>query len=216
MYRTSLLALLLIVGVACAEAAPPLESPAPVPNADTAETQEDTVPSTMAMHEGDDAHEEGSEPETPESVPTDDHDDADHGDETDHGDDADREPTATVDRTIDVVMTEFAFEPASFDVAAGETITFKLINKGLIEHEFRLTTEHAAAEHIASGHEGHDEDASASEHEHDGHISLVPAGATVEMTVTFESAGQFDTVACLIPGHYEAGMTAPLSYSDNS
>jgi uncharacterized cupredoxin-like copper-binding protein len=43
--------------------------------------------------------------------------------------------------------------------------------------------------------------------------TLVAAGETGEVTVTFPTDTTLYTdVACLIPGHYEAGMHAELSY----
>ena len=108
-------------------------------------------------------------------------------------------------------MTEFAFEPASILVSAGETVRFSVTNDGAIEHEFRMTTEHAAEEHIAAGHEGHDDEAAEGEH-HEEMILLVAAGETATMDVTFHESGEYDIVACLLPGHFEAGMKGTLEY----
>ncbi len=108
-------------------------------------------------------------------------------------------------------MTEFAFEPASIHVSAGETVRFVVANDGAIEHEFRMTTEHAAEEHIAAGHEGHD-DESGAEHGHDEMILLVAAGQSGTMDVTFHDSGEYDIVACLLAGHFEAGMKGALEY----
>lgn len=125
-----------------------------------------------------------------------------------HGADGEHE----ADRQIEVVMSEFAFSPDPIEVAAGETVEFVLINEGVIEHEFRLTTEHAAEEHVASGHAGHDDGAEA-DHAHGEVIVLVPAGETDHVTVTFDENADFDVVACLIPAHFEAGMHVPLVVS---
>lgn len=113
-------------------------------------------------------------------------------------------------RTVEVLMTEMAFEPSNFSVQAGETVQFVLRNQGVVEHEFRLTTQHAAEEHIASGHEGHDDEDGG--HSHDEMSVVVDPGEVAVFTVTFQETGAFDTVACLIPGHFEAGMHAPLTY----
>lgn len=113
-------------------------------------------------------------------------------------------------RTIEVTMTEMAFHPPEFAVSTGETVQFVLRNDGAVEHEFRLTTQHAAEEHIASGHEGHDDDEGG--HGHDEVSVVVDPDEVTVLTVTFEEAGEFDIVACLLPGHFEAGMHAPLSY----
>jgi len=132
--------------------------------------------------------------------------DADHEDEAAHDEEA-----AVADRDIAITMTEFAFEPAAVTVSAGETIRFILTNDGVIEHEFRVTTEHAAQEHIEAGHEGHDDEAATSEHGHEEILLLVQPGETAEIIATFHDAGEFDVIACLLPGHYEAGMLAGVT-----
>ncbi len=140
-----------------------------------------------------------------------DEDGVEHGEEgSDGGEEG--EP-GEFDREIEVVMSEFAFDPASISVTAGETVRFVLVNEGAVPHEFRLTTEHAAAEHIASGHEGHDEDGGEGDHDHDEVFLEVAAGATDALTVTFAEDADWDQFACLIPGHYEAGMLGELQLS---
>ena len=109
-------------------------------------------------------------------------------------------------------MNEWSYEPANLTVAAGETVEFVVTNEGEIQHEFRLTTEHAAMEHIASGHDGHhDEESSSSGHEHGEVILLVDPGATESITVHFDGHSDYDIVACLLPDHYEAGMHTGLT-----
>lgn len=169
-----------------------------------------TLPSTTA-------------PPTTEAV-SDDHDEdadrsegeADHHDEdadqaegeADHHDDTE----LVADRTVEIVMTEWAYVPDDLTAKAGETVEFVVTNDGQIQHEFRLTTEHAAIEHIEGGHEGHNEaEASQSGHEHGEVILVVDAGATDSITVKFDEHSDFDVVACLLPDHYEAGMHAPFS-----
>jgi len=49
--------------------------------------------------------------------------------------------------------------------------------------------------------------------EHDEpYMVHVPAGKTGEIVWTFNRAGDFD-FACLIPGHYQAGMVGKVSVS---
>jgi uncharacterized cupredoxin-like copper-binding protein len=46
--------------------------------------------------------------------------------------------------------------------------------------------------------------------EHDEpYMAHVPAGKTGEIVWTFNRAGEFD-FACLIPGHYQAGMVGKV------
>ncbi len=135
-------------------------------------------------------------------------DDDEHMEEDEHMDDGATVSDSDADRVVEVVMTEFAFEPAEFEATAGETILFVVHNEGVIQHEFRITTKHSAAEHIESGHDDHDDEGG---HGHEELILIVEPGETGEITVAFEEAGAFDVVACLLPGHYEAGMLAELT-----
>ena len=108
-------------------------------------------------------------------------------------------------------MTDFAFSPAVVNAVAGETVTFAVANDGAIVHEFRLSNAHRIEEHLASGHDHHDEDGG---HHGDADVVLqLEPGETGEVTVTFpEDVNLFTEVACLIPGHYEAGMKGVLQY----
>ncbi len=164
----------------------------------------------------------------------DDDDEADHGDddlaveedhddavEADHDDDeedhADDDNAAEADRSVEVILAEFAFDPDAFEVTAGETVEFVVTNTGFVEHEFRLSNGHRIDEHLAAGHEDHDEDMDdmGGHHEEGGdYILLVQPGETGSITITFDGDPSLYTeVACLIPGHYEAGMYTPLNYS---
>lgn len=115
-------------------------------------------------------------------------------------------------------MTEFAFDVDPVEVAAGETIEFVVTNAGVIEHEFRLSNGHRIEEHLASGHDDHDD--GDAESDDDGHheggdvVLLLDAGDTSSIVVTFsEDTSIFTEVACLLPGHYEAGMLAGVHYT---
>lgn len=108
----------------------------------------------------------------------------------------------TAPREIEVALSEFAYDPANFDVAAGETVRFVVTNTGAVQHELRLTTKAAVDEHIAGGHDGgHGSSA------HDPGVVVVEPGETKSLEWTFAGDPDGPTiVACLIPGHYEAGM----------
>ncbi len=169
-------------------------------------------PTTMAMHDDEMDHEDEAGEHEEEAS----HDEAaEHDEAADHDEAAEHDEAASgdFDREIEVVMTEFAFEPAAISVTAGETVRFVLVNQGVVPHEFRLTTAHAAAEHVASGHEGHGDDGGDAGHGHDEMLLEVAAGATDHLIVTFAEDADWDQVACLIPGHYEAGMLAELEIS---
>ncbi|MBO6638081.1 MAG: cupredoxin family protein [Roseitalea sp.] len=113
-------------------------------------------------------------------------------------------------RTIEVSMLEtedgrMVFEPGLIEVQPGETVRFAISNVGLIEHEFVFDT---PAEIIAHKDEMMMDAAHDMAHDSDNAITLQP-GEDGELAWTFTDAGVFE-FACLIPGHYEAGMFGPL------
>lgn len=114
-----------------------------------------------------------------------------------------------VSRSIDVRMDDqMRFTPSSIDVRAGETIRFVVHNTGRVEHEMVLGSEeairsHAQAMQAGAGH--------GSEHSHDGGAAITVApGQKGELVVSFPEAGRWQ-IACLIPGHYEAGMRGSVN-----
>lgn len=118
---------------------------------------------------------------------------------------------ANVDRTIDVTMREtddgnMIFEPASLEIAKGETIRFNVMNKGEFEHEFVIDTIEGNAEHK--------ELMAKMDMEHDDPNSVrLDEGGTGEVIWNFANEGTFE-FACLIPGHYESGMHGPISVGE--
>jgi len=108
-----------------------------------------------------------------------------------------------VDRTIDVILVEtddgeMLIKGEDFDIKQGETIRFKIRNKGELEHEFVLDTMEENAEHK--------EMMAKMDMEHDDPNSIrLDSGQDGEIIWTFANAGTFEA-ACLIPGHYESGM----------
>ncbi|MGE0564759.1 MAG: plastocyanin/azurin family copper-binding protein [Pseudolabrys sp.] len=106
-------------------------------------------------------------------------------------------------RTVKVVMREdgkkMLFEPARIDVRKGEQIRFVLDNAGAKDHEFVLATVKEnklhAAEMKKNPHMEHD----------DPNAKQLAASLSGEILWKFTKAGTFE-YACLIPGHYEAGM----------
>lgn len=121
---------------------------------------------------------------------------------------------AAADRTIDVDTVEeggFHYEPAAIEVAAGETVTFRVHNVGEAVHEFVIGDEHTQQEHEAEMR------AMASEndmmmHDDPNAVSLQP-GETKELTWTFAAPGEL-IFGCHEPGHYEAGMRGDLTVTE--
>ena len=119
-------------------------------------------------------------------------------------------PLEAATRTIEVTMLEtedgrMIFEPGLIEVQPGETVRFAISNVGLIEHEFVFDT---PAEIIAHKDEMMMDAAHDMAHDSDNAITLQP-GEDGELAWTFANAGVFE-FACLIPGHYDAGMFGPL------
>ena len=109
-------------------------------------------------------------------------------------------------------MTELEFSVLEYEVTGGETIRFEVINEGVIEHEFRLSNTHRIEEHIAAGHADHNE--GGGHHEDIDIVLLLQPGESGEVTFSFpEDTTLFNEIACLLPGHYEAGMKASLVYA---
>lgn len=122
--------------------------------------------------------------------------------------------TTAEPRIIDVELTEFAITADTFDVETGETVTFVVTNNGAVEHEFELSNDHEVEKHLASGHAEHQEDTDIEHEEEAEKLKLVLApGATGELTVTFEDTSTLTKIVCLIPGHYEAGMEAGITFA---
>lgn len=113
-----------------------------------------------------------------------------------------------VDRTIEIRMVEtdggMGYEPAALEVKKGETIRLDVLNDGALEHEIVLGTEESNLAHQAEMAEMAD-----MAHDDPNALRLEP-GARGELIWTFTQDGTFQ-FACLIPGHYEAGMHGPIT-----
>ena len=114
-----------------------------------------------------------------------------------------------VDRELIIRMHDnMRFTPDHFEVAEGETLKLVIKNEGKMLHELVLGTaaelkEHAALMAKFPGME-HDEP----------YMAHVAAGQTQTLIWTFNRAGRFD-FACLLPGHFQAGMVGGLEVSTN-
>ena len=110
-------------------------------------------------------------------------------------------------RRIEVGMgDDMRFTPARIDLRLGETVRFVAVNDGRLMHEFVIGTRrsneaHAAMMLKAPGME-HDEP----------YMAHVPPGRRGEIVWRFNRAGQFE-FACLIAGHYQAGMVGTITVS---
>ncbi|WP_425915268.1 cupredoxin domain-containing protein [Pseudomonas sp. GWSMS-1] len=109
-----------------------------------------------------------------------------------------------VTRTIEIGMSDqMRFSPDQLQIKQGETIRFVHRNAGQLMHEFVLGTQtdldaHAAMMAKFPGMQ-HDEP----------YMAHVGPGQGGEIIWTFNRAGEFD-FACLIAGHYQAGMVGKI------
>jgi uncharacterized cupredoxin-like copper-binding protein len=138
-----------------------------------------------------------------------------------HGDDAKKKPGAStahkeqkawgiagdakaVTRTIEIRMGDtMRFTPDLIEVREGETIRLVHRNDGKLKHEFVLGTKKELDEHAALmvkfPNMEHDEP----------YMAHVGPGQRGEIVWAFNRAGEFD-FACLIAGHYQAGMVGKV------
>ena len=112
--------------------------------------------------------------------------------------------SSKVTRSVAVSMSDqMRYDPAEIHVKTGETVRLVLTNKGQGAHEFVLGTQDEIKEHAAlmkkfPGME-HDEPSQA----------RVNPGGKEELVWQFNKPGEF-YFACLMPGHYEAGMVGKV------
>lgn len=111
---------------------------------------------------------------------------------------------ADVTRTIAIDMLEpeaggMAFVPSELTIARGETVRFLVSNRGELDHEMVIDTAEANLEHMQVMMKNPD-----MKH-HDPNAISLARGETGDLIWTFSRAGTFQ-IACLVPGHFEAGM----------
>lgn len=106
-------------------------------------------------------------------------------------------------RTIDIGMHEgdgrMYFTHAEIRVKAGETVRLRVKNHGHLDHELVIDTPEGNAKHKIAMEKNPD-----MEHDDPNAIRLGHAGDG-QLVWHFTRKGVFE-YACLIPGHYEAGM----------
>ncbi len=106
-------------------------------------------------------------------------------------------------RAVKVSMQEdgkkMRYEPARIEVRQGEQIRFLISNDGIYNHEFMLATVAENRKHGALMKKYPD-----MEHADPNAVTVAPYVA-MELLWKFTRKGEFE-YACLIDGHYEAGM----------
>ena len=109
-----------------------------------------------------------------------------------------------VRRTVIIDMDDkMRFTPSRVDVQQGDTIRFVLRNKGKMRHEWVLGTEAELQRHaeLMRRHPTMDHD--------ELHMVHLDPDQRDELVWTFNRAGRF-AFACLIAGHFEAGMVGSV------
>ena len=109
-----------------------------------------------------------------------------------------------VRRTITIRMTDdMRFAPNHIEVREGDTVRLRAENRGKVLHEIVIGTRAELDAHadMMKKHPGMEHD--------EPYMAHVAAGKTGEIVWLFNRAGSFD-FACLIPGHYQAGMTGTI------
>jgi uncharacterized cupredoxin-like copper-binding protein len=115
--------------------------------------------------------------------------------------------TSKVTKTIEIDMFDtMRFTPAKLNVLQGDTVKFVIRNKGKLMHEMVLGARAELDEHAAMmrKHPGMEHD--------EPYMAHVAPGKQEELVWQFTQPGNFE-FACLIPGHFEAGMTGTITVS---
>ncbi|MFY8125018.1 MAG: cupredoxin domain-containing protein [Hydrogenophaga sp.] len=107
-------------------------------------------------------------------------------------------------RTITIRMSDdMRFAPKHLDVKLGQTLRLRAENKGKVMHELVIGTPSELAAH-AEMMKKH------SNMEHDEpYMAHVSPGKASDIVWTFNREGDFE-FACLLPGHFEAGMRGTI------
>ncbi len=95
----------------------------------------------------------------------------------------------TSGKTYDVAATEFAFSPNTFTGTVGQPITFKVNNKGTVDHTFVIRS--ADGSQVLAK-------------------TTIKVGTSESLEFTPTAAGNY-VIDCDLPGHKEAGMTGTLT-----
>lgn len=119
---------------------------------------------------------------------------------------------ADADRVIEIdMLDELAFDPDQVEVAAGETVTFRLTNTGKLEHDFTLGDEETQTEHEAEMREGDPGGGMDDDMTHaDPNAIAIPPGETADLSWTFAGPGEV-LFGCHVQGHYDGGMVGTIT-----
>ena len=132
-----------------------------------------------------------------------------------------------VSRVIKVIMYDNYYEPNSFQVKAGETIKFEVTNAGELVHEFNIANKMMHMKHQPEMQKMVESEIllfdsidknkmkkmakidKSMAHSHSNSVLLEPKQKG-EIIWKFHNAANIE-IACNVPGHYQAGMIAPVN-----
>jgi uncharacterized cupredoxin-like copper-binding protein len=110
-------------------------------------------------------------------------------------------------RTIEIAVSEMAYEPFKIEVEQGEQIRFVPHNVGTEDHEFLLATTGENLRHAeAMKKQPH------MQHDEPNGVRVAPK-KTAEILWKFTKIGSFE-YSCLIPNHREYGMTGRVTVKE--
>ena len=130
------------------------------------------------------------------------HDTNRHGPAGEPGDP--KRPARKIAVTASDAGGQMRFAPQRIEVAKGDQILFAITNAGVLAHEFVIgsRSENAAHARMMAEMPG-------MTHNDPNAVTVAP-GQSASLLWRFSSGGAFE-YACLIPGHYEAGMHGSVS-----
>ena len=112
-----------------------------------------------------------------------------------------------VDRVLTIQMTDnMRFMPNQLTIKKGETIRFEVKNTGAVMHEMVIGTKQELDQHAAmmKKHPNMEHD--------EAYMAHVGPGEKGAIVWHFNREGEFD-FACLVAGHYDAGMRGKIRVS---
>lgn len=119
-------------------------------------------------------------------------------------------PPALFTRQIEIAMKDHLFVPASFDVTAGETITFVFTNTGTHVHDALIGDKATQEQHEAQMQSGHGHHGGQGHSHGNNHHIVVAPGQTDTLVYFFDRPGPLE-IGCHQTGHYRLGMKAALN-----
>jgi plastocyanin len=116
------------------------------------------------------------------------------------GDDDDSSSSEGASTSIEATATDFAFDPTTWTVPAGEEFTIDFTNDGAVEHEWAVLK---AGEDITSEDEFTEEKVLFE-------VEVIDAGTSTSEAFTVADAGEYQVI-CAIETHFDAGMEGTLT-----